>query len=339
MAFWDTSYIEGQSNMTIVVGVDIAKKTFDIAVLQANGKYRTKGNLSNDPSGFRAFDQWLQKYAEAGAWVVMEATNIYHEALGDFLLARGYLVCVMNPARIASYAQSQMQRVKTDKVDAKLIALYGDRHVDGLQPWQPEPLNVRQLQALVRRYEELKELFQMEMNRLETAKTDPVKESILSVSAHLERQIEQTVKAIRDHIDDDPDLRGKRDLLKSIDGISDQTAALLLAELGTISRFENARAVVAFAGLNPRLRESGQHKGQVRISKMGSRPLRAGLYMPAISAMQHNAPIRALRMRLEKKGKVGKQIVCAAMRKLLQIAYGVLKSGQPYDPELALARA
>jgi len=324
--------------MSIVVGVDIAKRTFDIAVLQTNGKYRTKGNLSNDPSGFKVFDQWLQLHAEPGAWVVMEATNIYHEALGDYLLSQGYRVCVMNPARIASYAQSQMQRVKTDKVDAKLIALYGERHVGDLQLWQPEPLNVRQLQALVRRYEELKELFQMESNRLETAKADPVKESILSVSAHLERQIEQTLKTIREHIDDDPDLRGKRDLLKSIDGISDQTAALLLAELGTISRFESARAVVAFAGLNPRLRESGQHKGQVSISKMGSRRLRAGLYMPAISAMRHNEPIQALRMRLQKNGKTGKQIVCAAMRKLLQIAYGVLKSGQPFNPALALAR-
>ncbi|XEG75692.1 IS110 family transposase [Pseudomonas sp. abacavir_1] len=324
--------------MAIVVGVDIAKKTFDIAVLQSNGKYRTKGNLSNDQSGFSVFDQWLQKHAEPGAWVVMEATNIYHEALGDYLLARGYRVCVMNPARIASYAQSQLQRVKTDKVDAKLIALYGTRHVEDLQLWQPDPVSVRQLRALVRRYEELKELFQMEINRLETAKSDVVKESILSVSAHLEQQIEQTLEAIRNHIDDDPDLRSKRDLLTSIEGISDKTAALLLAELGSISRFESARAVVAFAGLNPRLRESGQHKGQVRVSKIGSRLLRAGLFMPAICAMSHNQAVRALRLRLEEKGKAGKQIICAAMRKLLQIAYGVLKSGQPYNVELALAR-
>jgi len=324
--------------MAIVVGVDIAKKAFDIAVLQSNGKYRTKGNLSNDQSGFSVFGQWLQKHAEPGAWVVMEATNIYHEALGDYLLAQGYRVCVMNPARIASYAQSQLQRVKTDKVDAKLIALYGTRHVEDLQLWQPDPVSVRQLRALVRRYEELKELFQMEINRLETAKSDVVKESILSVSAHLEQQIEQTLEAIRQHIDDDPDLRGKRDLLTSIEGISDKTAALLLAELGSISRFESARAVVAFAGLNPRLRESGQHKGQVRISKIGSRLLRAGLFMPAICAMSHNQAIRALRLRLEEKGKAGKQIICAAMRKLLQIAYGVLKSGQPYNVELALAR-
>ncbi|MNM43424.1 Transposase IS116/IS110/IS902 family protein [compost metagenome] len=321
--------------MPIVVGVDIAKRTFDIALLQANGKYRTKGNLSNDPAGFRAFTQWLEKYAEPGAWVVMEATNVYHEALADHLVGLGYRLCVVNPARIASYAQSQLQRVKTDKVDAKLMALFGTRHIDELQPWQPEPPARRRLRALVRRYEELKELYRMESNRLDTAESS-VKESILSVMTHLERQIDQTLKAIQEQIDDDPDLRGKRDLLVSIDGISDKTAALLLAELGDLSRFDNARAVVAFAGLNPRLQQSGSHQGQVRISRMGSARLRAGLYMPAMCAMLHNAAVKALRLRLQENGKTGKQIICAAMRKLLHIAYGVLKSGQPFKAELAL---
>ncbi|MNF99947.1 Transposase IS116/IS110/IS902 family protein [compost metagenome] len=187
----------------------------------------------------------------------------------------------------------------------------------------------------MRRYDELKELYQMESNRLDTADMS-VKESVLSVMVHVERRMDEVLKEIRQQIDDDDDLRGKRDLLVSIDGISDKTAALLLAELGDVSRFDSARAVVAFAGLNPRLQESGKHKGQVRISRMGSALLRAGLYMPAISAMTHNKAIRALRNRLEEKGKAGKQIICAAMRKLLHIAYGVLKSGQPFQAELAL---
>lgn len=106
--------------------------------------------------------------------------------------------------------------------------------------------------------------------------------------------------------------------------------------MGDVSRFDSARAVVAFAGLNPRLQESGDHKGQVRISRIGSASLRAGLYMPAMSAMTYNKAVRALRNRLEQKGKTGKQIICAAMRKLLHIAYGVLKSGQPFKAELAL---
>ncbi|WP_339487105.1 IS110 family transposase, partial [Pseudomonas sp. EL_65y_Pfl2_R95] len=114
--------------MTIVVGIDIAKHSFDIATLQGNGKYRTKAKLSNDAAGFQAFQQWLLKYAEADAWIVMEATGIYHEALAEWLFQQDYRVCILNPAQVAYYARSQLQRVKTDKVDAKLIADYGNRH-------------------------------------------------------------------------------------------------------------------------------------------------------------------------------------------------------------------
>ncbi|WP_241730082.1 transposase [Pseudomonas sp. SST3] len=112
----------------------------------------------------------------------------------------------------------------------------------------------------------------------------------------------------------------------------------MLAELGDPLRFASSRAITAFAGLNPRLQESGIYKGQTRISRTGSPRLRAGLYMPAVCSLTHNPAISALRERLKAKGKSGKQIVCAAMRKLLHIAYGVLKSGQRFDPQLALAR-
>jgi transposase len=132
-------------------------------------------------------------------------------------------------------------------------------------------------------------------------------------------------------------LHDQRDLLVSINGIGDKTAALLSAELGNPLRFRDSRAIVAFAGLNPRLQESGKHKGRVRISRMGSASLRAGLYMPAVVAMMHNPAVKALSERLKAKGKSDKQIVCAAMRKLLHIAYSVLKSGKPFDAQLAIA--
>lgn len=323
--------------MSSVVGIDIAKHSFDIATLQANGKYRTKAKLSNDPAGFQVFLQWLLKHSEAGSWVVMEATGVYHEALAEWLHDQGFRVCVLNPAQVAHYARSRLQRVKTDQVDAKLIAEYAERHRDELQAWHPELQTIRHLKALVRRLTDLHEIQQMERNRLAVTSDPLVQASIHSVLDHLDHQINETLKAIQDHIDSDPDLRSKRDLLTSIDGIATKTAALLLAELGDPMRFKSARAITAFAGLNPRLQESGTHKGQTRISKMGSARLRAGLYMPAVSALQHNEAIKALSERLRAKGKTGKQIVCAAMRKLLQIAYGVLKSGRPFDPKLALA--
>ena len=322
--------------MTSVVGIDIAKSSFEIATLQPNDKYRTKGNLPNNSQGFQALDAWLAKYAMADAWVIMEATGVYHLELAEHFYRLGYRIAVINPACISSYAKSQLQRVKTDKVDAKLIALYGQRHVDELHAWQPEPLAQRRLRALVRRLEDLKELEQMECNRLDVSDAS-VQTSIRSVIQHLEQEIAATLQAIKDHIDDDPDLHDKRDLLVSINGISDKTAALILAELGDPLRFRDSRAVVAFAGLNPRLQESGRHKGRVRISRMGSASLRSGLYMPALVAMTHNPAIKALSERLKAKGKPGKQIVCAAMRKLLNIAYGVLKSGKPFDARLAIA--
>lgn len=324
--------------MAIVVGVDIAKHTFDIATLQGNGKHRTKGKLTNAPAGFEVFLQWLLKYAEPQAWVVMEATGIYHETLAEWLLARGYRVCVLNPAQVAYYARSQLQRVKTDKIDAKLIADYGNRHQDDLRAWQPDPPSIRHLKALVHRLKDLQELEQMEQSRLDVTRESKVRESIESVLERLRQQITETLKAIKQHFDDNDDLRKQRDLLTSIDGIAERTAALLLAELGDVQRFDSSRAVTAFAGLNPKLQESGKLKGHVRISRMGSARLRAGLYMPAVVSMTHNPAIRGLVERMKTRGKAGKQIVCAAMRKLLCIAYGVLKSGDPFNPQLGIAQ-
>jgi transposase len=324
--------------MTSVVGIDIAKNTFDIATLQGNGKYRTKAKLSNDLAGFQVLGEWLQKHCDEERWVVMEATGIYHEALAEWLFARGVRVCVLNPAQVAYYARSQLQRVKTDKVDAKLIADYGQRHQNELRAWQPEAPSVRRLKALVHRLQDLQELTQIEQNRLGVTREEKVRASIESVLEHLQQQVKETLNAIQQHFDDNDDLRGQRDLLTSIDGIADKTAALLLAELGDIQRFASSRAVTAFVGLNPRLQESGTLKGRTRISRAGSTRLRAGLFMPALVSMTHNPAIRALAQRLREHGKAGKQIVCAAMRKLLCIAYGVLKSGQPFDPQLAIAR-
>ena len=177
----------------------------------------------------------------------------------------------------------------------------------------------------------------MERNRLESADAN-VHASILSVLRRIEEEVSRTLKAITEHIDDDPNLRQRKELLVSINGVGEQTASLILSELGDPLAFRNTKAVVAFAGLNPQLQESGLCKGRTRISRIGSAFLRSRLYMPAISAIQHNHAVKALAERLKARSKSGKQIACAAMRKLLHIAYGVLKSGRPFDPELALAR-
>lgn len=323
--------------MSVVVGVDVAKRSFDIATPLANGKVRTKARLANDSKGFEQFEAWLQAHAEPGAWVVMEATGTYHEALAEYLHARHYRVCIVNPAVIAKFAEFELRRVKTDKADAKTIAAYAQHKGDSLRQWEPEPEAQRRLRALVRRLDDLKEMRQMEQNRLDVAPLT-VQASIKAVIGHITDEMEKTRKAIEQTIDDDPDLRRRRDLITSIDGLGDTTAALLLAELGDPLKYESPSAIVAFAGLNPMVHQSGEKVGQTTISRVGSSRLRAGLFMAGTVSMRFNPVIKALAERLNTRRKAYKQIVCAAMRKLLHLVYGVVKSDRPFDPHIALAK-
>ena len=321
-----------------VVGIDVAKAKLDVACPITPGKYRTRANVANAPAGYQQLLAWLSLHAHSDAWIVMEATNVYHEALAACLYEHGYRVCVVNPAQVAAYGKSELSRIKTDKTDAKLIVRFGLSHQQQLRPWQPPTPAQRALVALTRRLDDLMELRQMESNRLDTADA-AVQASVQAVLERLDEQIRATEAAIHDHIDNDPDLRRQRELLVSIKGIQHRTASRLLAELGDIHRFRDVREVVAFVGLNPALRQSGKWKGRVRISKVGSSILRAALYMPAVVAMQHNPPIRAMAERLKARGKPGLVIAIAAMRKLLHIAYGVLRSGLPFDPRIGLTTA
>jgi transposase len=323
--------------MSAFVGIDIAKNSFDIATPLDNGKFRTKAKLANNPKGYQVLLDWLSTHSEPSAWVVMEATSVYHQGVADCLHAHGYRVCIVNPAILHQYGKDELRRVKTDKADAKLIARYAqDKHAR-LREWVPEPAPRRRLRALVRRLEDLQEIQQMESNRLDVAE-DKVKASIESVISHVKQQIDETRKAIKDNIDDDPDLRQKRDLIVTIDGLGDTTAALILAELGDPLDYKGPKSIVAFAGLDPRCASSGESVGPTHISKTGSKRLRAGLYMPGMVGLKHNAVLRELKTRMRANGKAPKEIICAAMRKLLHLVYGVLKSGKPFDVDIALAR-
>jgi len=322
--------------MSVFVGVDVAKKSFDIATPLPNGKTRTKAKLSNDPGGFKQFCDWLERHAEPGAWILMEATGTYHEALAEHCHNQGYRVCILNPAVIAKFADVELRRVKTDKADAKVIAAYGQQKAASLRQWEPEPPAQRRLRALVRRLDDLKEMRQMEQNRLDVAQ-DAVQQSIQDVIGHITEELEKTRKAIEQTIDDDPDLRKRRDLITSIDGLGDTTATLLLAELGDPLKYQSPSAIVAFSGLNPVVQQSGEFIGQSTISRTGASRLRAGLWMSGTVSIRYNPVVKALAERLNSRHKAYKQIVCAAMRKLLHLVYGVVKSGIPFDPKIALA--
>ena len=321
---------------TSPLGIDISKSKFDVCLIRECGKLRHRV-FPNSPTGFTELSDWLLKHKIERVHACMEATGSYGEALATYLHEVGHVVSVINPASIKAYGQSHLSRTKTDKADATLIA----RFCYERQPpeWQPLPLEMRELQALVRRLDSLVEMRQMEANRLEVAAgAEAVKASLVGHLAFLDQEIVRTEELIRTHIDTHPGLRDQHDLLQSIPGIGSATAAKLLSEILDVKLYEGARQLAAFAGLAPRLHESGSSvRRRARLSKTGAPRLRKALYFPAIVAMRHNPHVRALSERLKERGKCPMQIIGAAMRKLVHLAYGVLKSGKPFDPEMKSA--
>ena len=316
-----------------IVGIDIAKKKFDVAL--PLGEKAKSAAFHNTAAGFAIFARWLTKHDVERAHVCMEATGTYGEELALYLYRAGHVVSVVNPAKIKGFAQGELSRTKTDKSDAALIA----RFCRAMKPeaWQPPAPEVKKLQALVRRIEELNGMLTQERNRLATA-NEVVKPSIEGVIRHLQDEIKNTQQLISDHIDQNPKLRANRDLLQTIPGIGPTTSAMILAEFGDVERFGDARHMASFCGLTPRHRQSGSSvRGKSRLSKTGSSRIRKALYMPALSAIRYNPVIIAFRTRLLANGKSRMVIVGAIMRKLVHIVFGVLRSGRPFDPALAAA--
>jgi transposase len=314
------------------LGLDLAKLKFNACLVRNSGKLRHKV-FPNTEAGFAQLCAWLEAQGAAPARACMEATGAYGDALAAYL--HEHRVSRVNPAAVKAYAQSHLSRTKNDRVDAALIAGFcAERRPPA---WAPPAAELRELQALVRRLDSLVEMRAMEGNRLCSGITvAAVRESVEELIAHLSEQIERTEALIRSHVDRHPGLRRQRELLDSIPGIGETTAAALLAEVPDIKQYRSARQVAAFAGLVPRERQSGSSvRGRVRLSKIGDARLRKALYFPAVTALRCSPFFQAWAEGLRARGKSKMAVIGAAMRKLVHLAYGVLKTGKPFDPEWA----
>lgn len=315
----------------LTVGLDVSKSKVDVCLRLPSGKYRTKV-ISNDRSGFEELVAWLRKHDAAAAHVCMEATGAYWEALAEHLSDADHPVSVVNPAQIKAYGAALGVRSKTDAMDSRVIADFCAAQPPAL--WQAPPPAVRVLRALVARREALVQLHVQEANRLQVAHQS-VQASIQAVLATLEEQIRTVEAQIRQHIDDDPTLKSQRKLLESVPGLGDATIPVLLGHLGGPARFSKTRQAVAYAGLDVRQHESGSSvRGRPRLSKRGHSHLRKALYMPAVVSMRLTPWGRSFAARLAQGGKPKMVILGAIMRKLLTIAYAVLRTGKPFDPSL-----
>jgi len=321
-----------------IIGIDVSKSKLDCMWIRDLPAMKMKSKVHpNKPSGHQALFAWATQQTGkplAELHFVMEATGVYHEALAYALHDAGAQVSIVNPARLREFARSLGARSKTDKKDSVVIARYGMTQSPML--WEPESLEIRQLKALIARWEAVKQDIQREANRLEKADTSnvssEVRTSIETVQGQLETEKRRLESLINDHMDNHPGLKRDRELLESIPGVGPVIAQQMVAVIRS-RPFDGARQCAAFLGLVPVENRSGSSVySPPRLSKCGDSRVRAKLYLAAVTASRHNPDIRQHYQRLLRNGKSKKSAICAAMRKLVHICFGVLKHQVPYEP-------
>jgi transposase len=306
------------------VGIDISKKSFDVHILNGNKDL----HFEYTDEQIKEFQKILTQIKPE--LIVMEATGGYERKLASQLQAGGLPVSIVNPRRIRDFAKATGRMAKTDKIDAGIIALFGAM----LEPPQKDVIdaNALKMKALVSRRDQLIGIRTAENNRMEHADDKVIARSIKAVIKAIEKEIEKVEKQIGDHIDQMPELKRNTELLKSVPGIGDTTASMLVVELPELGK-ANRKQIAALVGVAPMNRDSGMFQGK-RMTGGGRRNVRARLFMPTLVAIRHNPVIRKFYLNLIDQGKAKMTAVVAAMRKLLVILNTMVKNNQKWSPKI-----
>ena len=321
------------------MGIDIAKASFDFCLLSSQGAALWRGHLSNDASGIKPFLAQLK----AGRWKVslihfaLESTGVYGKGLIGALHQADLALSVLNPAQVKFFAISMLRRTKNDRVDAHIIARFClERKPLATRPLRPIE---EQLKLLVHEPDSRVTEQTRERNR---AKKDPFQIQLPFLISpqrqqrlnQLQKELTQLDRAINELINSDQYLKTQSQLLCSIPGIAQTTAAKLLSELAG-KEFHSARQLAAYAGLTPsQFLSGGSSYGKTHLSKIGNPFLRKALYLPAAVPRRWCKPLKPWLNLLEKRKLSNLAIPGAIMRKLLHIAFGVLKHQKTFDPSL-----
>lgn len=326
--------------MRFSLGIDVSKAKLDCMLLDTHRGKRKAKSVNNNRAGVAALLEWCVKNEAMPQELlaVLEPTGVYHEAAALALVDAQCQVALVNPLHLRRFAQSLGVVSKTDALDSAMLARFGQERRPAR--WVPPSQAVRHLHSLLSRCDALHTDLQREQNRQSQAELSQapelVLESLKQSIEHLQNQLEQLKKSIDQHIDGDSGLREKRDLLRTIPGVGAGVAHRFTALLGD-ARFHSAEQLAAYLGLVPMEWESGSSvRSRPRLSKRGPSAIRGLIYLPAIVAKRWNPHVKAVYERLLAKGKCKMAAIGAAMRKLVHLCFGVVKSGKPYDPGMGL---
>jgi transposase len=297
------------------VGIDVAKDKLDVAV----GGEGEEWQVTNDEDGHAELRSRLAEVKPA--LIVMEASGGYEALAAGVLWEAGLQVAVVNPAQVRDFARGMGKRAKTDRIDARLLAVFAET----VRPAVHEPADeqAQELKALVLRRRQLLEMLTMEKNRRRLVPEGAARKSLDKHIAWLEEALRRADHDIDQAVRGSPLWREKEELLRSAKGIGPVNARSLLVELPELGQLDRGK-IAALVGVAPFDFESGNFKGK-KIIQGGRMPVRNALYMAALSAARWNPSIRPFYERLLARGKVKKVALVACMRKLLVILNAMVR--------------
>lgn len=302
------------SNTEIFVGVDVSKAELEVAIWDRDDLWE----FSNDEAGVQSLCGFLKLLQPA--MIVLEASGGLEKRASVQLAEEELPVVVVNPTRVRNFAKASGQYAKTDEIDARVIAHFGQ----AIRP-QVRPLRKglqERISSLLTRRKQVVRMLTMEKNRMCSA--DPgAKESIQRHMAWLENELEGLNQQLGQIVEKDPDYKRKAALLQSVPGVGVVTATTLvgqLPELGLVNRQE----IAALVGVAPMNRDSGRMRGRRRVYG-GRSAVRSTLYMAVLSAMRFNPIIKEFYERLIGNGKENKVAMTACMRKLIVILNAMVR--------------
>jgi len=307
----------------VFVGIDVAKDTLDLAHSGSPPEVTT--SFPNDAAGHAAVVALLAPLAPAA--VVIESTGGLERPLMAALLEAGLPVALVHPGRVRSFARGVGVLAKTDRIDARVLARFGQQAAPRLA--ERRSRNATELQALVVCRRQLSAARVQQAGRLAATASKAARRAVERVIATLDKQVESLDRQIRALIDADDDFRHLDGLLQSVPGVGPTLAATLAAELPELGTADGGQ-VSALVGVAPFNRDSGKHTGR-RSIRGGRTAVRCVLYMATIAAIRFNPLVRAFAQRLRSAGKASKVVIVACMRKLLTLLNAMARDGLTRD--------
>jgi transposase len=308
---------------TTFVGIDVSKQRWDLCVLPGG----QTAKLSADTDGLNRLRELLKPHGRC--LIVVEATGGYERRLVAELIDAGHDVARVNPRQVRDFARSLGQLAKTDRIDARVLALFAEKVQP--RPCEKTPENQAEIEGLLARRRQLVQMKTGEQNRLHQSQVKKVRRSVSHMLDQLREEIDEVDRDIAELIEDNEDWNARVQQLASVPGVGPVTSRTLVAELPELGKL-NRQAIAALVGVAPFNRDSGLFRGKRRIWG-GRATVRATLYMAALTACRHNDVIRRFAERLRQAGKAAKVVLTACMRKLLTILNTMVRENTHWNPK------